>query len=530
MIINPTPVRILGSPIPSEISNELEWPTPAIDPDSALYTLVSMRENIENYFARQNNIQMVDLDLWHAKKRLAEIETFHPADATTLRLLSEYENLLGLVLDHQLAIPVPVQDNEFWDRMNILHGTVIKSEKIINSTNIKDSVQVRNIWSTHQYFNDWLLRFKPLQCSGDVSYLKLTKPSSYELKEIGGLNSVDERIVISDLSSGSIVYTYDRKKSNFTDTIGMFENKGPGEYLIHSQTIREKYVLDENSWNLARIKMKDKVINILSEDTFSKTFTGSHFDNVVQMTNHLTQLEPNTTYEISFDYKVKSGLLGIVVGEDGYSPTGQNAPVLKFRDEFTYTDPDYVCDDTGEGLISYRKTLTTSSHERHPFLYLYTEKYENGDPDIEVKNLSVTTTTPRKFVLFQQPEAKSIAVIDSVDFQKNQDWEYIGSLAPTDKDTNLVFIENFHPNWALSLNGQEVPKEYHIQVNGFANAWSIPSSLMNGSEPIKFKIYYRSQALFEKLLFISKFLCLILSVSIIMDLGNLTKVFKHDVP
>lgn len=529
MIINPTPVRILGSPIPSEVSNELEWPTPAIDPDSSLYTLVSMRENIENYFARQNNIQKVDLDLWHAKKRLAEIESFHPDDSTTLRLLGEYEKLLGLVLGHQLSIPVPVQDNEFWDRMNNLHGTVIKSEKIINATNRKDTAQAQDIRRTHQYFKDWLLKFKPLQCSGEVSYLKLLKNSSYQFKEIGGLGSADEQILISDLSTGSIVEKYDRKKSNLTGSIGMFENKGPGEYLIHSKTMHDKYVLDENSWNLARIKMKDKVINILSEDSLTKPFTGSHFDSVSQMTNHLTQLETNTTYEISFDYKVNSGLLGIVVGEDGYDPSGKNAQVLNFRDEFTYTDPNYVCDNTGEGLIGYRKTLTTSSHERHPFLYLYTEKYENGDPDIDIKNLSVTTTTPRKFVLFQQPEAKTTSKIDSVNFQKVTDWDYTGVMAPSDKNTNLVFIENFNPNWGLYLNGQEVPKSLHIEVNGFANAWSIPPSLLKGSEPIRFEIKYRSQTVYEKLLLISKTLCLILSLSILADLVDLKRVSQTNV-
>ena len=52
---------------------------------------------------------------------------------------------------------------------------------------------------------------------------------------------------------------------------------------------------------------------------------------------------------------------------------------------------------------------------------------------------------------------------------------------------------------------------------------------MNGTDPVKFEIKYRSQALYEKLLLISKILCLILAVSILVEVMDLRKLSKPNV-
>ena len=119
-------------------------------------------------------------------------------------------------------------------------------------------------------------------------------------------------------------------------------------------------------------------------------------------------------------------------------------------------------------------------------IHLYAASYAilfQGDLNEMVEAVESNNFTPDESALFLSdqltPEQYSfIAELDNYDLKPNITVEKINPTkyvihVDASQPFFLVFSESYHKDWIAYIDGQQIPNEYHVIANGFANAWHI---------------------------------------------------------
>ncbi len=105
------------------------------------------------------------------------------------------------------------------------------------------------------------------------------------------------------------------------------------------------------------------------------------------------------------------------------------------------------------------------------------KQYNNID-DMFNQTKNTPWTTLKHTAYIQNTENIKNNILNSLKTPQNITWkqinptEYIISTKTNDPFV-LCFLESYNTNWKAKINGNIIPEENHIQINGYANAWII---------------------------------------------------------
>ncbi len=109
------------------------------------------------------------------------------------------------------------------------------------------------------------------------------------------------------------------------------------------------------------------------------------------------------------------------------------------------------------------------------------------------------------------------------DFKKVSPVLYEGEVKNSSNKQILVFLENFSPEWELTIydeNNKKITRDFpHFSANYYANAWYLDEVPQN----YKYKIYYKSQDLFKLGFFISSVTLVITAILFVKAIINSRK-------
>ncbi len=111
-------------------------------------------------------------------------------------------------------------------------------------------------------------------------------------------------------------------------------------------------------------------------------------------------------------------------------------------------------------------------------------------------------------------------------FLKINPSHYVGEVNAS-KPFLLVFSQQFNSGWMLYADGVKVPENYHLQINGYANAWQVKSI-----GHIKIEIKFQPQIYLDIGLMITKITIILATLYITMNSlivkRALTKIYHGD--
>lgn len=167
-------------------------------------------------------------------------------------------------------------------------------------------------------------------------------------------------------------------------------------------------------------------------------------------------------FTISFEYQARYGKLGLVILED-------LEEVFKVELESK---------DKPEDWATFQKIISPHAGKKAAicFYYLPDNPSLSTKGDGNFRDVKATPLFQPTLILRHQPnEKKPSLATPQITFTKIRPTKYELQVTEAKDPYLLVFSENFHPDWALHLNGSGKPlaKDRHLIINGYANAWYV---------------------------------------------------------
>lgn len=103
-----------------------------------------------------------------------------------------------------------------------------------------------------------------------------------------------------------------------------------------------------------------------------------------------------------------------------------------------------------------------------------------------IENMRLFRTYDNRVFLLEEGENKEISSPQNITFKKINPTKYEVTTEGITDDYVLVFLESYNPGWELSSK-DFLGKPIHFSINGYANAWYIPSSLNTQNMVLSYK-------------------------------------------
>ena len=231
----------------------------------------------------------------------------------------------------------------------------------------------------------------------------------------------------------------------------------------------------------------------------------------------------NTTYAVSFDYKLNSGKAAIAIVEDIVGKS-KGAKILKVEDVPTVRkilfdeviDRDVsVVSPASDGWSSYKKTFTSSEDSTNGYLFIYGFSGKNSYSDIEIRNVKVQKIPDPKIIIRKHNISPSISPqIPDIKIETINPTKFKLEITNINGPFYLVFNDTFSTEWKLYLDKktalkrisplykffetvgmQEIAADTHYTANGYSNGWLItPEHAVDGN--LKLIVEFNPQILF----------------------------------
>lgn len=464
-------------------------------PNSQLYPLIRLKENVEAYFDVDPMSQFFK-SLLLSNKRLGEFVAEVRANSLPHSQKSYEEYLKSLEVLNIYTNTSMLKDNIYYFRRTIIAERIILEDLLKSSPpELKGLVQ-----DSLKSLAEFSLRnsvepiYKPLKASeqGATVVYDFSVPATgaYEilLKDEGSEFNLSESSLQIQID-GSLQNANITKNGMWISLGTITVNRGRHQIQI---PIRNESNLISSSPN--------STITISSENT------------APAIVNIPTKpLEPSGTYQLTFDYWFQKGNTAQVglgsnledpmilssyknFGPDGYNndfqtrsyefstnPEGHTY-AINFK-IFPYNDCSLVNSDN-----FFAKSRCTSDKKYHDQFSKQTS--------LQIKNLRLKKIfTTSQALLKLESSSPSVSQKPTIKFVKNNQSEYTVSVINANSPYFLVLSQSFHPLWTAQFSDTKEEIKTHNLVNSYANAWYI-----NRPGTYTVKIVFSA----EKYLFIGK--------------------------
>lgn len=344
----------------------------------------------------------------------------------------------------------------YWDFYNIDQKYVLP--KVYTANNIYEASDVQNIFPSVAK----ALSSKDIVLDSKDTALKALK--SFEIKKIikadKDTTSLDQNKYTFSLESDS---NYKIVFDNYSD--------GSLSVLLDDRSIDFKKIIKHDSYieipNLSIKKgvhtietINNQKIDLLDNSLLTKYKSEISIKSDSKKVNITPEaFDPKAKYELSFEYKHSYGSLPSVNIRQWNGTT-------QYRDAgiSLYTVPQWtlVTEEINPVLVNSNLTIEIKPNveAKTPFL-------------TEFRNLSIKKINNTEIYLIESGKDDSN---HDLLFSKKDPTNYSAQIATDESKYILVFNYSYDPGWKISSDDYIGSNPIHFRVNGFANAWYIPTS------------------------------------------------------
>lgn len=461
-------------------TDDFELPYTRWRPGSFIYSLISMKEQFNEQLIGKNKQKMIDMKLFIAGKRIAEIIKFpNMTQAWKDKTRDSYQKRM------EEAIAAIKQ-------LDITSSDAIEQKKFF-------LIKLRISWEMHKkkleenhVFKNWETVFEkldkeisPLEIKFDLTKLEysfeLPQDGEYEILAKKEENTTMDIVKINGKNFNT---NSPGNKQNDWLSFGK-ENLSAGKNTL-ALFLSDPQNLIGNDWiPLKQVKINKNEVMITSSTGLPQAAEDLVFQSIPDW-------QSNNFYYLSFDYQVKEGKLGVMVTEQSNQYDAKNEPDKKniFDKVFVNSNNQWSHFETvmqangstrGASISFYD---VAASHSKTNVYFRNVKIYHIIQPDIFLRHNLETSTDIKN---------KPIPIITYV---KINPTKYKVHIQGVKGPYTLTFSESFHEGWKLYWANRLLPESRHMIANNYANSWYITPEDNGKKEDYDLIIEFGPQKLF----------------------------------
>jgi len=404
-------------------------PNAKILPDSPFYFLIVQKEKKQISAFENEPIQLIDVNLSFANKRLSELKQIIERHSEELsRVLVDdaivrYKTLMAGAMDSSSELPEDAQNNA---RIKILYYLQAQYN-YLSRVEDKDGFVQDSLDDLASFITDlmsnissqvWIASPK----SGEFKYMfTLTDGGVYDIKinEIGDNQPI--KLIADDKELTSLKNNHFSAGIHKLNVVYEFPKN-----ILASELATQSGTLD--------LKIDDKV-----------TFP-------------LTDFNDEGDYTVSFNYKTIRGITRLSIIEDA----GDYSKINRIQLEQNGT------------WDAFHYELKPMKGSNYAYLQFYLRGFDQYGAELEIKDLIVNKYfRPKVFLSSTLLQTKER--VPQISYEKIDQTRYTVHVQGADEPYLLIFGENFDGGWKayLSDTHASITEANHLMVNDYANGWLI---------------------------------------------------------
>ncbi len=415
------------------------WPEVSVSPFDWKYYLVGWKERVAE-LRSGDTLEKTDLFLWHAVKRIAEMETFLEGEVDKKsELLAKYSNKIQKVVDLLRGVPEEDRDEDFRGIARKVAAYIQKTEVVLEQESVS-SEELAGISKMHNDFIAWYESAADLWCAEDryCYEIDISQAGEYEVYVAGDKEATSfGRLQQVGVSDSLLLPTQETNEGGYWLDYGNYA-LGSGESRFVLELPQSPNLVSSDKWQpLADLQGLSPGINV-GEVPF--------LDEVQESSIRVQEVQSwqrDREYKISFEYKVNSGKVGIALVENQEWEEEDIEPL--FNNLFEAAEKnDY--------WRVFEENFSSGSFAEGARLFVYTTS-SSGDPvQFDLRDLAVRKLYKPKLLLEKQSEPSSVKK-PRIEFTQVNPTKYKIKVNGATGDYPLVLSESYHEGWKMYASG-----------------------------------------------------------------------------
>lgn len=508
------------------------WPiNVSVSPELWKYRAVKVLEFIKNV-TTLDELNKVDLNLWYAGKRVAEIQKYNPNWQTRKDLLNDYTTKVEFVVNTLQNFPEDKRDERFW-------GAAKKAMMYIgkyNNTGVleKTSLEEKN-FNKYNEFHQWLTKKVNPYCNRNCFEITADRTGIYKLylknseirkiwpnkEELGSYkNALITYVVKTDEFINTPPKTIEIKplyqeKLAFPVEIGQLELEKGKTYYIDISSSDKINLVSKGHWIPTEISNQSEYHLEFNPQSVIKGYTTESKDltiweNTIRYKN-IVNWDPDNEYKISFNYQTNEGKLGFSIVEDIYdiSTLSEGKVDSNFIDiedssvlqKSSLNEQLYSkCNNSNNNdncWLNYEKNLTSHSLAVGAYIYIYAIPEDKSFSKVVVKDISIEPVLDLKPILVFKANSANINNNPFISYEMINPTRYKINIENATSNYIIVFSQTFHSGWKLYYDKKPIAVDSHEIANGYANAWLITPDEVQDNADYELILEYSPQKIFN---------------------------------
>jgi len=458
LFVEGQPNDILFFRTPVEWDEGWAWPAVSVSPTSWKYPLVKIKERWTEW-RKKDPLSQADVLLWHGCKRISEISQW-ASESKLGMLIDSYTNKIQKVEEVLESVPEEQRDENFWGMVRkVLAYTGKAEEKTGEQDGIKGDY-VDRVRRLHEEFDRWVRETAGIWCESEYCYeLDVPEDGDYEVLLKDDTVDVDAVEVRFSNRDGDVILS------------------SPGQEVGSGWVSFGKTHLEKGE-NIAELSLP-KGANLLSKDGWREASLaefneeGLHLENTWfaegsdALLREIAGWEPGKRYKLSFKYKTRGEMLGVVVLEKVFdyealrAVEGLDVEAAKESDNFFKIRKVFETKlrTQLEGSNGYRELdgwkefeteFTADEDGLAADLYIYTISGEGEPVDVNLTDVVVQKVPePRLMLRGVSSAAPGVGGSPKITFSRTNPTKYRVRVEGSEGPYTLVFGDSFHSGWKI---------------------------------------------------------------------------------
>ena len=484
-------------------------PTVNHKPFTLLWQLVQLKEKLEIWRIRNNPLEQVDKLGWLASKRIVEINKYNLTAKENSKLLDDYNKKVFQAIEiiknnknNYVGLTDDEKDSKYWQVANKLYFYFDTSYKNLGyvDSNIEKTLKNYYLWLDNNLHFSCAKYCYQVELPKTASYQLLVDKKTFQPVVLSGKNDIKLLVKEIDIKNNTEVEsTIDIKNTDFVETesswykIKNIHLNASKTYIFNFQNLNSSNLIENQIWQeFNTIDYSSDMINSSQfgliqffGSRFKGRYTTDTLDRYLLSKDTIkykliSDWEPDTNYQVSFDYTVENAQFGIAIGEqipdfkyleDKHYFKTNNLDVSDLPNRF-FINENKVFNGNNKNKINHLQLKIRSNHNAiNGYIFTYLIPNEESIGNISIKNLRVEKIEEPKIILHKLNDENKLqdeTNPSQIKFVKINPTKYKINISNATQPYTLVFNESFHAGWKLYLKDDiKQPNSLKTKISGF---------------------------------------------------------------
>ena len=511
------------------------WPEANINPNSYLYYLVVLKEYITESNI-QNELNKVDILIWFSSKRAEEISKYDDIKKQKkMKLVKSYEKDFYTIINIIKTVPLQKRDGAYWDLVKKTILYLNRSLYIIYEVD-SDLNNFDRLLEEYKNLINWFDQEQKSICDKNCFIVEIDSEGFYNFQLIKGNFENPEKYYPTEVTIAKQGTPEQKLLLTKAEANNFSLNLTPGTYVLK---LNQQASVTELMGNDFTTISWDDSQNLLKELEGIETLLGP--DSVGSITSYDLESFPiSERIELSFDYLLRDGKLGIAVIEQGYSNRVRASLIRTIEGEtpdikdLTTRQEETLCalTEAGNCYLRFEEKINIKPNTKKLYVYLFTINNLLNDTQYKTTNITLTNNNSSFVLITTKVADQENRKIPKLSFYKINPIKNKVKVENAQDPYLLYFNQSFHNGWRIfkgdGFNNDEYIKSYlnnkvdeyepknmlfydsmfetigqnqiaakkHFIGNGFANAWYIEPQDVDNQKDYTLIIEFWPQRLF----------------------------------